>query len=110
MALKRQVEEAVIPNAGTDSATVTVPLNKCLLGFRIPGTFTGTSVSFKMGMESTDTPRAIYDGTTLVSISVSASRYYYVDPKIFAGCSYLVIVSGSSEGAERTIPLVFGEI
>jgi len=110
MALKREVIEAVIPNAGTDSATVNVPLNKVLLGFRIPGAFTGTSVSFKMGMESTDTPRAIYDGASLVSISVSANRFYYVDSKIFAGCSYLVIVSGSSEGAERTIPLVFGEI
>ena len=110
MPIKREVLEAVIANAGTDSATVSVPLNKCLLGFRIPGTFTGTSVSFKMGIESTDTPRAIYDGASLVSISVTANRYYYVDPKIFVGCNFLVIVSNSAEGAERTIPLVFGEV
>jgi hypothetical protein len=110
MALKREVEDAVIPNAGTDSATVTVPLNKTLLGFRIPGTFTGTSVSFKMGIEATDTQRPIYNGATLVSISVAVNRFYYVDPKIFVGCAFLTIVSDAAEGGERTIPLVFGEV
>ena len=110
MSLRREVVEAVIPNAGTDSAVVTVPVNKCLLGFRIPGTFSGTAVSFKMGMESTDTQRAIYDGASLVSIAVTANRYYYVDPKIFVGCNFITLVSNATEGAERTISLVFGEV
>ena len=110
MPIKREVLDAVIANAGTDSANLKAPLNKVLLGFRIPSAFTGTAVSFKMGIEGADTVCPIYDGASLVSISVTASRYYYVDPKIFAGCNYIVIVSNAAEGAERTIPLVFGEV
>lgn len=110
MSLGRTTETATIPNAGTTSATVTVPLNKSLLGFRLPAALTGTSVSFKMGIAANDTLVPVYTSGTLYSLTVAPDRFLYVDPQVFRGCSYLQVVSGSAEGASRDITLVFGEV
>ena len=110
MPIKREVETVTIPNAGTDSDTISVPQNKVLLGFRLPASMTGTSISFKMGLDAADTMVPIYTGGTLYSITTTSSRYYYVDPQVFRGCNYLQLVSGSAETGAKAISLVFGEV
>lgn len=109
MAGRRETLNAVIPSSGTDSATVTVPNGKRLAGFYMPAAFTGSTITFKGAVAAGDTPQALYNEASQYSIGVGTNRFVAVDPNVFNGVSFLVLVSGSSEGAERTIKLVFSD-
>ena len=105
----RSTLTATIPNGGTDSATVTVPDNRRLVGFLMPSAFTGTTLTFKGALTSGGTPRAIYNEASVYSIGVGTNRFVAVDPNVFLGVQFLVLVSGSTEAAEREIELVFSD-
>jgi hypothetical protein len=76
-----------------------------LVGIMMPAAFTGTSVTFKGSLDGV-TYNDLYntDGTAL-SVTVAADRFILIVPSDFAAVRYLKLVSGSSEGAERTITL-----
>ena len=102
---------ATIASSGTTSDTITVPSNKCLLGFRTPAAFTGTAVSFLMMHESTDTAAPIYNAGTLLSETVATNQaeFHPMNPQNFRGVRFVQVKINGTEGASRSILLVFGE-
>lgn len=111
MAKSKLQIETIIPSAGTDSAVVTVPYNATLLGIHLPASMTGTSLKFKASKNESATAFVIKkdDGSADYSITIgSAAAYHPIDANIFEGVEFLTVVSGSAEGAARTLALVFG--
>ena len=77
-----------------------------LCGIFIPSSFTGTSLTFLASPSGADdTFVEVYSTTsgTALSYDITENTYCAIDPKDFAGIQYLQIVSGSTEGAARTL-------
>ncbi len=96
---------AVIASSGTKTAAVHLG-GMALCGIQFPATFTGTTVTFE----------ASFDGVTFVALksttsgsalsyTVAQGTFAAIDPKDFQGVNYLKVVSGSTEGAARTLQL-----
>ncbi len=96
-------QTTTIASGATKSAAVNV-YGTTICAIEIPSTFTGTSISFEGSIDGTNfAPIYDMDGV-LVSISgVSASKTFVLNPTIFYAYRSIKIVSGSTEGAERTI-------
>lgn len=111
MARSRSLLDAVIPNAGTDSATVTVPVNATLLGIHLPASMTGTSLKFKALATASSSATLIKkaDNTDYSLTIGSSAAYYPVDFTLFEGVAFVQVISGSAEGAARTLKLAFGQ-
>lgn len=94
-----------IANSTTISAAVSL-IGVSILGIVTPAALTGTAITFQVSADgSTYVP--LYDSTnTQVSVTVAASRGYYLDPAIFAAWRYAKVVSGSAEAADRTFTLL----
>lgn len=97
-----------IPNAGTTSDSATMPATMYCLGLVTPAALTGTAFTFEGSIDGS-TFRPLYDQATLYSVNVGTSRYVALKPEVMQSAKYLKVVSGSSEGALRTITLVIGE-
>lgn len=70
-----------------------------------PAALTGTTVTFQAATTTGGTFNTVMkDGATL-SVTVAASRFVVLQPSDFAGVRFLKVVSGSSEGADRTLTL-----
>lgn len=97
--------EAVIPNAGTTTPEVDL-LGLTLRGVYTPTALTGTAFTFLASQTSGGTFVAVRneDGSAY-TLTVAASRYTRVNPQVFEGLRFLKIVSGSAEGAARTLGL-----
>lgn len=92
---------ATISSSGTTSSAIATG-GRVIFGLVMPGVFTGTSITFTVSHDGT-TYQALYDETnTQVSMTVAASRSYAL-PDALAAWPYFKIVSGSSEGAARTL-------
>lgn len=75
-----------------------------LVGFILPAAFTGTAITFTVSDALAGTYRPLYDAAnSLVSMTVAQGRVYAVDPKNFQGVQFLKLISGSAEGADRTV-------
>lgn len=74
-----------------------------LCGILMPAAFTGTTITFQVCNTSGGTFQPLYNSSGQVSYTVAASRYIAIDPKDFYGVAFLKLVSGSSEGATRTV-------
>ncbi len=71
-----------------------------------PAALTGTSFTFQSSVDGT-TFVPVYDSSgSQVSVTVSTSRFVVLSPTSFAGVRHLKVVSGSAEGAARTIQIV----
>lgn len=98
-------EDVVISSGGTKSAAVSLA-GTTLTGIYMPATFTGTAVTFEAATSLTGTYLPVQDGAgSAISKTVAASQYIKIDPGDFAGVRFLKIVSGSTEGADRTVTL-----
>lgn len=72
-------------------------------GLQLPAAFTGTTISFTVSADGGTTYQALYDITnTLVSMTVAQGRSYDLPVELTSWKSWK-IVSGSSEGAARTL-------
>jgi len=75
----------------------------------MPAAFTGAAITIQSS-HNDGTYQALYNtGNTALSITVGTSRTYNIAPIDFAGVRFLKIVSGSAEGAARTIGLITRE-
>lgn len=74
-----------------------------LCGILMPAAFTGTALTFVVCNTSGGTYQPLYNSSGQVSYTVAASRYIAITPVDFAGVAFFKIVSGSSEGATRTL-------
>jgi hypothetical protein len=93
-----------IANGATTSDAVRAA-GFALFGLVMPSSFTGTTLTFTVSHDGT-TYQALYDNTgTAVSLTVAASRSFDL-PTALASWPYFKVVSGSSEGAARTLQIV----
>ena len=97
---------ALIEADGTTSGPV--DLTEWLLaGFMLPDTFTGTALTFEAAPTEDGTYRSVTNSSgTAISVTVATDAHVLIEPQTFAGVRWLKIVSGSTEGADRTIGLV----
>lgn len=99
-----QTVSAVIANGQTKSGVI------AMAGFNLVGiilaTMTGTALTFEASDAAAGTfvPVKKADGSSL-SYTTASNTYVAIDPKDFYGIAFLKIVSGSSEGAARTLKL-----
>lgn len=77
-----------------------------LSGITLPA-MTGTSVTFQVSADGTNF-YTLHDSTkTALSVTCDGTaRAFYLEPTKFAGYRWIKVVSGSAEGAERTIKLI----
>ena len=101
----RFTQTATIANGGTTSGALDL-LSETLLGIFVPSSFTGTALTFQVAtaVDGTYVTLTNEDGSDY-SVTVAASKFVAVDPQIFAGVRFAKLVSGSAEGAERTLTL-----
>jgi hypothetical protein len=96
-------QTATIANGATTSDAIDLKTAR-LWAIRTPAALTGTAFTFTVS-EDCSTYYALYDSTgTAVSWTVAASRYIInVSPTNWLSIRCFKIVSGSAEGAERSI-------
>lgn len=92
----------VIASSGTVSTAIQT-VGFAFGSITLPAAFTGTALTFQTSSDDS-TYVAAYDdeGTQITIGTVAASRRFRLPNKLFPA-NYIKIVSGSSEGAERTI-------
>lgn len=101
---------AVTISSGGTTSTVADLSGKALVGMHLPAALTGTAVTFTVDNGS-GTYNTLADGAGAdVSKTVAASKFINLAPSDFAGVNKLKVVSGSSEGADRTITLVVRDL
>ena len=98
-----QISTSVTLPAGTVSNAL--PIEDFVTGgFILPATFTGTAITFQVSADGT-TFVALNDSSGAVSLTVAQGKGYAL-PASVMGFRFLKFVSGSSEGADRTIQVV----
>ena len=101
---------AVIAAAGTESAAVDLssftPDDGRLCGVRFPATIVGSAMTFKASLDGTNyvTVKEV-GGAANYSITMTASSYIPIDPRVFAGVSYIKVVSNVAETTGLTVDL-----
>lgn len=95
----------VVASGGATSAVIDMK-GFSLVGVLLPATFTGTTLTFTVSVDGTNffALKSTTSGTAL-SYTVVQGTYAAIDPFPFYGVRYLKIVSGSTEGANRTLTL-----
>lgn len=71
--------------------------------FQIPAAFTGTTVTFKVSNDGVTFTNCPVEGNESVTPTITAGGTYSFPQKFF-NFRYGQLVSGSAEGAARTIP------
>jgi hypothetical protein len=104
----RLTDTVTIANAGTVSTTLTLENGRIPLAVVTPAALTGTTFTFKASSDNA-TFNQIYYESTAYSLTVSTSRHIALNRLAFEGVRYLQIVSGSAEGASRSIGVISGE-
>ncbi len=76
-----------------------------MLAFILPAAFTGTTIAFQMSPTAIDgTYYSCYNTTdAIMQATVTQGRAYFITPQDLAGIRFIKLVSGSAEGANRTI-------
>jgi hypothetical protein len=98
-----------IASSGTTSTAIDL-YGYSLVGIVTPAALTGTSFTIK-GSVDNSTYVDMYDTAgTQLSITAAASRFIAIAPQDFTSVRYIKLVSGSSEGAERTITLAIRKL
>ena len=96
---------AVIASGATVSSVVDTR-GGIITGLILPAAFTGTAITFQVSDKVDGTFVALYDETnTAISLTVAQGRGYKIDPSLLAGWRFVKIVSGSAEGAIRSVIL-----
>jgi hypothetical protein len=76
-----------------------------LVGVHLPASFTGTTLTFQAAETLAGSFGAVYKDGADLSVAVAAGKYVVLNPADFAGVRFLKVVSGSAEGAARTLTL-----
>lgn len=100
-------DTVTIASSGTTSTGLTLQ-GTVPLAVQTPAALTGTTFTFQASVDGS-TWYDLYNGSTSYSVTVAASRYISLNPDVFEGVKYIRIVSGSAEGASRTIYIISGE-
>jgi len=109
MARKTKTIETIIPNAGTNSAPVTMDQDRIPVALELPAGFTGTSLTFRSASSESAPALLLYFESTLYTVTVGPSRHVSLNRVAFEGVKFLTIVSNAAEAAARTINVIIGE-
>lgn len=98
-------QQVVIASSGTASAAVDAR-DYAMFQLRLPAAFTGTTLTFTTSDAIGGTYQALSDNTgTAVSLTVAQGKDYDL-PSALASAHFFKVVSGSSEGAARTLTVL----
>jgi len=98
-----------IANGATTSGALDCSSGRTLVGIILPAALTGTTMTFTTAPTSTGTYVPVYDPNATdaaYEVTVGTARYIPLNPVAFAGCRFIKLVSGASEGGVRTIKCV----
>lgn len=100
-----QRQTLTIANGQTTTTAFTAS-NFVAFGLQMPAAFTGTTITFTVSADDDTTYQALYDVNNVqVSMTVAASRSYDL-PAELASWDHFKIVSGSAEGAARSLIVI----
>ena len=102
-------DSVTIASSGTTSTTLQMTKGRVPLAIVTPAALTGTSFTFQSSHDDS-TYCDLYNGSTLYSVTVGTSRYVALNPDVMQGVQFIRVVSGSAEGATRTIRVISGEL
>lgn len=100
-----EADAATIANGASQSSIINVR-GRDVVGVQMPAAFTGTAITFTASFDGA-TFQALYDTAgNAVSYTVAASRYIQIPRGTLGGMQALRLVSGSAEGAGRTVQVI----
>ena len=109
MAKNRTSVDVVIANGATTSTAISMDGARIPLAIQLPAALTGTVITFQASVDSGVTYTALYDESTLYSLTVSTSRWVALKRSVFDAVTLVRLISGSTEGGTRTIQVISGE-
>ncbi len=74
-----------------------------VLYFILPAAFTGTTITFQMSPDNSTFYDCYNVSDAQMTATVTQGRCYVFEPQDLVGLRYIKFVSGSAEGADRTI-------
>lgn len=99
--------EVTIASGQTVSTSASLFLNGGIAGAILtPAALTGTALTFQVSYDNVTFTPLYATGGTAVSYTVGTSRAIPLDPAVFGSFPYLKLVSGSAEGADRTLTIL----
>lgn len=111
-----EIVTGTINSGSTTSAAVGTGLMSLketqLVALIFPSSMTSTSMTFS----ASDTESGTYstvrtvDSGSSYTISVAASTYVPLDPRVFSGVKYVKLIGGSSEAGARSIQMVLHKL
>lgn len=105
-----KVEDVVIVSGGKVPAVVLDLKGRTLCGVYVPATVTSTALNFKVvptAATAVASATFIEDGAgSNIAKTISGGEYIPIDPKDFYGIRFLVLSTGTNEGANRTFQVV----
>jgi hypothetical protein len=106
-AVKLIENSAVILNTATTSDAVGIG-GHCIVGFIIPASFEGTSITFTVSTTIGGTYRQLRQGDTgdIVTIPTTANTYVAIPYEDMQGLQFIKIVSNIAMAADRTITVL----
>lgn len=109
--LRTKYAPLTILTASTKSAVIDL-VGGTICGLITPGTFTGTAITFEVSNDVAGTFVALNDSSGAVSVTVTTSKAYSINPVTFYGWRYIKIVSnaGANADAGRTVILAVRDI
>lgn len=93
-----------IASSGTTSAAIQTG-GMSLVGIQFPATMTSTALTFTVSKDGV-TYVPLYNSAGQVSYTIAGGRYIAINPVDFYGATYFKIVTGSSEGAARSLTAI----
>lgn len=103
---KRRAGTATVTIANNGTVSTAGDMNGAVLAaVIIPAEFTGSAITFQASVDGETFYDVVASGSAY-SVSVTAGDYHAVEHANFLGANYIKVVSGSAEGAERTVTLV----
>jgi hypothetical protein len=103
---------AVIPNNGTTSQSIDLSAYGTLEGlvaFVLPAAFTGTAITFNVSFDDVTYQQLTNASGSAISLTVAQGKSYGFTQDIRSAVTpwrYIQFVSGSTEGAARTINFI----
>lgn len=94
-----------IPNGSTTSNEINLYNYNSGIAIELPSAFTGTSIAIHGSIDGTNF-MPIYIDNVALSIAYVASSIHVISPSKLFGVERIKLVSGSSEGAERSFKVV----
>ena len=110
MARQISVSTVTIANGASISTGLSMDAERIPLAIITPAALTTTSLSFQASDDGGNTWRPLYNEGTQYTITtvVNESRHHALARQPFEGVNLIRIVSGSTEGAQRSIKIVSG--